>query len=94
MPLAHRDTDARSCGAATTVVEQSTVFCNGKLWAVKGDINTHGGGQLIDTAGHTVFCEGKPVIVKGDLAEIDGAGHVAGDDAALATSDNVYAYGG
>lgn len=62
MPPAHRHGDPRVCGATTTVVGQSTVYVNGKLWAVEGDPDTHGNGELIPS-GHTVFCEGKPVIV-------------------------------
>lgn len=59
---AHRDGDLRVCGAATIVAGQSTVFVNGKLWAVDGDPNDHGEGNLIHT-GTTIFIEGKPVIV-------------------------------
>lgn len=93
MPGAHRNNDERVCVAGTIVVGQSTVFCNGKLWSVRGDLNTHELGQLIDTVGHTVFNEGKPVIVKGDLAEIDGQGHLLEIDMALGCSGDVFAYG-
>ena len=58
----HRHGDSRDCGAKTVVVGQSTVFVNGRLWAVLNDPNTHGNGELINT-GTTVFIEGKPVIV-------------------------------
>ena len=43
----HRDTDARICGAATTVAGNSDVFANNLLVSVNGDPNTHGGGELI-----------------------------------------------
>ena len=43
----HRDGDLRICGATTTVVNQSTVFANGKLIATNGDPNSDGGGGLI-----------------------------------------------
>jgi hypothetical protein len=73
MPFkAHRDTDSRSCGAKTIVTNQSTVFVNNLLWAVKGDKNTDGNGGLKPTTGQTVFIEGKNVIVHGpDDAEQD-----------------------
>jgi hypothetical protein len=62
MPDAHRDTDSRSCGAKTTVNNQSSVYVNGKLWAVKDSTNDHNNGQLIPT-GQSVYVEGKLVIV-------------------------------
>ena len=43
----HRDTDARICGAATTVAGNSDVFANNLLVSVNGDPNSHGGGELI-----------------------------------------------
>lgn len=93
MPKAHRDGDDRACGATTIVEGQGTVFVNGKLWAVKGDPNTHDAGGLINTTGSTVIIENKFVIVHGpDLAEVDGAGHVATQDQTAEGSDNVFAY--
>lgn len=95
MPAAHRDGDGRVCGASTTVGGQSTVFVNGRLWAVSGDPNSHGGGGLIPS-GSTVFVEGKPVIVDAP----DGAApdalcpappHCAPDTAG--GSPDVFAYG-
>jgi hypothetical protein len=62
MPANHRDTDARVCGAQTTVQNQSSVYVNGLLWAVDRTTNNHGDGQLIPT-GQTVEVEGKRVIV-------------------------------
>lgn len=62
MPAAHRNGDSRICGATTVVVGQSTVYVNDQLWAVQGDIDTHGAGGLIPS-GSTVFVEDKPVIV-------------------------------
>lgn len=58
---AHRDTDPRTCGASTTVENQSTVFVNNLLWAVKDTTNNHGNGQLIPT-GTKVYVENKLVI--------------------------------
>jgi len=92
MPAAHRHGDNRTCSATTTVIGQSTVKVNGKLWAVKDDTNTHSGGGLINS-GTTVFIEGKPVIVVGDQAKVDGQGHSGGADAAASGSGNVFAYG-
>ena len=65
MPPAHRNNDARSCGAKTVVQNQSTVFVNDELWAVKNTDNNHGNGKLINTTGDTVFIEDKEVIVHG-----------------------------
>lgn len=65
MPKAHRNSDPRICGATTVVQNQSTVFVNGQLWAVRGSVNSHGSGGLINTTGDTVFIEGIPVIVHG-----------------------------
>ena len=77
MPIkAHRDGDARVCGASTVVTGQSTVFVNGKLWAVDNDPNSHGGGELAPVdAG--VYVEGKPVVVhRPDTAAIDARNDV------------------
>lgn len=93
MPKAHRNGDSRACGAKTVVTGQSTVFVNGKLWAVKDDPNTHSAGGLINTTGSTVFIEGKNVIVHGpDLAKVDGAGHVGSQDQTAEGSGDVYSY--
>ena len=67
MPAAHRNTDDRACGATTIVIGQSTVFVNGLLWAVDGDIDTHCDPKgPLDPSGSTVFIEGKNVVVVGD----------------------------
>lgn len=96
MSAAHLDGDARICGATTVVVGQSTVLVNSKLWAVEGDPNTHGAGNLIPS-GSTVFIEGKPVIVHAaDAAVADnlcpslGGNHCA--PATAAGSGDVNAY--
>lgn len=96
MPGAHRFDDLRACGATTIVTNQSTVYVNGKLWAVKGDPNTHGAGGLINT-GTTVFINGINVIVNTvDHAHPDGVCPVAGgahcDPFTASASDNVFAY--
>ena len=89
---AHRNGDLRECGATTVVVGQSTVFVNGKLWAVEDDINDHNNGELI-ASGSSVFIEGKPVIVhRPDLAKMDGAGHVGTEDQTAEGSGDVFAY--
>jgi len=51
----HRDTDARACGATTTVAGNSTVYANALLVSVDGDPNSHGGGPLGATS-NKVFC--------------------------------------
>jgi hypothetical protein len=71
MPPIHRDGDPRTCGAATVVTGQSTVYSEGKLWAVEGDPNNHGAGNLIASQS-AVKIEGKSVIVhKPDSAQPD-----------------------
>jgi len=59
---AHRKGDKRACSASTIVEGNQTVFVNEKLWAVKGDPESHGEGRLINT-GTTVLVQGIPVIV-------------------------------
>ena len=89
MPKSHRHDDSRNCGAKTIVQNQSTVFVNGKLWAVKDTVDSHGGGQLIPT-GTTVFVEGKPVIVHTpDHAQPDS---IHPDPMTASGSPDVFAY--
>lgn len=57
----HRDTDSRTCGATTTVSNQSTVYANNLLIAVNGDPNSHGAGNLIAGC-KEVYVEGKLVV--------------------------------
>lgn len=91
LPQAHRHNDARSCGATTVVQNQSTVFVNGELWAVKDTINSHQEGGLINSTGDTVFVEGINVIVHGpDHAKPDSLGHP--DPMTAAGSPDVFAY--
>ncbi len=47
MPAIHRHSDARSCGATTTVSGQGKVYANNLLVSVDGDPNSHGAGALI-----------------------------------------------
>lgn len=96
MPKAHRNNDGRICGATTIVSGQSTVFVNGKLWAVEADPNTHGGGGLI-ASGDTVFIENKKIIVNApDSANPDslciplGPPHC--NPQTSSGSENVFAY--
>lgn len=70
MAKAHRENDQRSCGATTISQGQSFVKIEGKLWAVEGDLNTHGGGALIATKTY-VKIGGKSVIVQNDSAQQD-----------------------
>jgi hypothetical protein len=93
MARAHRHGDLRNCGATTIVVGQSTVFVNGKLWAVDGDPNTHGNGNLKPITGSTVFCENKLVIVLPDTCyNCDGADHCPSSDDPATASNDVFAY--
>ena len=72
MPAAHRNGDPRVCGATTVVSGQSTTFSEGQLWAVAGDPNSHGNGQL-NASQSKVFIQGRPVIINApDSAGPDG----------------------
>ena len=94
MPKAHRQGDNRFCGATTIVSGQSTVYVNGKLWAVEGDKETHERGDLICVGSKTVFIEGKAVItaVK-DIAAPDILGHPTGPTNPASGSGDTFAYG-
>lgn len=94
MPKAHRLNDERFCGAVTTPVSQSTVFVNGKLWALQGDPDSHGAGNLICVYGpKNVFINGKHVIVAvGDQAAPDNFPHLPPDTYPKGSSPNVYVY--
>lgn len=72
MAQIHRHSDARSCGATTIVTGQGTVFINGLLVSVDGDLNTHGGGALIASSGATTFINGKRIVTTGSSALPDG----------------------
>ena len=75
MPAVHRHGDARVCLATTIVSGQSTVYANGRLVSVNGDVNTHGAGALI-AGSNNVFAEGKAVVNNTpDAALIDTLGH-------------------
>ena len=62
MPLkkVHRHDDARVCGA-TTIATDHKVYANGKLIAVNGDVNSHGGGALV-AGSNNVYCGGILVV--------------------------------
>ena len=89
MAKAHRKDDTRVDGAKTIVTGQSTVFVNGKLWAVVDDQDDAGGGDLIAQVGSTVTIKGKKVIVLGDDAKPDG---IMSHPVPNQFSDNVSAY--
>ncbi len=61
MPAVHTNGHARTCGASTTVQNNSTVFAEGQLIAVDNSFNSHGQGGLIPS-GSTVYVEGKLII--------------------------------
>ena len=46
MPVVHRHSDSRACGATTVVSGQSNVYANNLLISVNGDPNSHGSGAL------------------------------------------------
>ena len=93
---AHRDTDSRSCGATTVSAQSKNVFVNGLLWAINGDPNSEGGGELI-AATKEVYI-GKIMVVNiGDSAAPDslcdplGGAHCS--PAATGGSDSVFVGG-
>ena len=69
MPVVHRDTDARSCGAQTQAANPN-VYTNNLLTAVNGNPNTHGGGEL-KAANPNVDIGGGLVVVDGNSAAGD-----------------------
>ena len=79
MPASHRNSDLRECDATTIVSGQSTVFVNGKLWAVEGDKNSHGDGDLVSSLASDIFISGKKVIVVGDQAIADDLCPILGE---------------
>ena len=95
MPAAHRDTDLRFCEAKTTVVGQTSLTVEGKLWAVEGDPNSHGDGKLKAVYGpQTVTIEGKKVICAvGDTAGGDKHEHSPGQTDPKEHSLKVLVYG-
>lgn len=93
MPGAHRQTDSRFCGATTSVTNQTTVFSNDLLWAVEGDKESHGRGDLINAGEGTVYIENKKVITAiKDTAAPDNANHSPGPTNPSGRSSNVFAY--
>lgn len=95
MPGAHRDGDARFCGAKTIVVGQGSVFVNGKLWAVEDDPEDHGAGELIAiVAPKNVYINGKLVICAvGDAAQPDNFPHFPPETYPEERSQDVFVYG-
>ena len=73
----HCDTHIRSCGATTKVIGQSTVYLNGKLVSVEGDICSHGGGALkaSNNTGNW-YINGKKVVFNNSSAYPDDIGHI------------------
>ena len=99
MPKAHRNGDARFCGATTIVEGQDSVYVNDILWAVEGDPNTHEHGELVCIySKRNIFIENKRAIVAiGDIAAPDGPDpifplHPYPPTDPLEGSDNVIAY--
>ncbi len=72
MPKVHLHDQLRNCGATTVVRNQSSVTVGGKLWAVHGDPNSHGLGNLIASA-TDIWVEGILIIQhKPDNANANG----------------------
>jgi len=92
MPGAHRQGDARQCAATTIVVGQRSVTVNGRLWAVEGDENSHGAGELIASKGSVTIAGKKVIVHNPDQAQIDGLFHSGSADATKGHSGSVSAY--
>lgn len=94
MPGAHRNEDSRFCGAVTYC--SRNVKVNGRSWAVEGDPNSHGGGNLIQVYGPgNVRIGGKKVICAvGDAAGRDGLDHPIPPTDPSGASTNVWVYEG
>lgn len=70
MAISHRHGDSRACGASTVVAGQDFVTVDGQLWAVAGDPDSHGGGELNNSQSY-IQIGGKLVILVGDSAAPD-----------------------
>ena len=70
MASAHRNTDSRSCGATTASSQGDQVYVNSLLWAINGDPNSEGDGQLIASV-NNVFIGGQMVVKNGNNASPD-----------------------
>lgn len=92
----HRDTDVRTCGASTISTQSKNVYVNNLLWAINGDPNSHGGGNIIAVV-NNVFIGGIMVTNIGDsaapdsLCPIPGGPHCA--PATASGSTNVFVGG-
>jgi uncharacterized Zn-binding protein involved in type VI secretion len=95
MPGAHREDDSRFCGALTIVEGQGTVKVNSKLWAVDGDPETHGHGELVAVYGaKNVRINGILVICAvGDIAKPDDALHPLPPTDPKEASTDTFVYG-
>lgn len=92
MPAVHRNGDVRECSALTVVSGQSTVYVNGVLAAVEGDLETHGAGALVSSSAGTVLIDGIPLIVVSDTALSDGLAHLPPSTDPSQGSPDVSAY--
>ncbi len=61
MPGVHLHGYSRVCGATTIASAKRVYSDGGKLWAIHGDANSHGGGNLISGT-KRVFSNGQLVI--------------------------------
>jgi len=75
----HRNGDSRTCGAATIVAGQGTVFANSKLVSVDADPNSHGAGALTAKC-NEVYVNSKMVVIVGNSASADSLCPTAGGD--------------
>ncbi len=66
MPGVHRENDMRSDStrSKTVVKGQSTVYVNGRLWAVEDDEESDGFGHLVSKSPGTILINNKKAIVE------------------------------
>lgn len=74
MPGVHRNLDSRLCGARTDATGQSTVYVDGVLVAVEGDIDNHSKGGALKPTNNSVYVNGKKLSAIGDPALTDTVG--------------------
>ena len=61
MPGVHLNGYTRVCGAGTIATAKRVYSDGGKLWAINGDVNSHGGGALI-AGSRRVFSNGQAIV--------------------------------
>ncbi len=61
MPGVHLNGYTRVCGAGTIATAKRVYSDGDRLWAINGDVNSHGGGALV-AGSRRVFSNGQPIV--------------------------------